>query len=68
MSNQSISSDFAMKMESDVVDATREQKDSIKGVTSFVGLFYSVTEFYVFTARLSLALGIKIRPNPEHIA
>ena len=30
--------------------------ESIKGLTSFIGLIYSVTEFYVFAARLSAAL------------
>jgi len=46
------------EVESSRNDGTPNQKASIKGVTSFIGLIYSVTEFYVFAARLSSALSL----------
>lgn len=39
-----------------VMVADPSQRESVPGVLSFVGMIYSVTEFYVFTARLAKAL------------
>jgi hypothetical protein len=39
-----------------VVLVHSDQKKSIPGVLSFVGMIYSVTEFYIFAARLAKAL------------
>lgn len=41
------------ELEQDFFEATDAQKRSVVGLTSFIGLIYSVTEFYVFTARLA---------------
>lgn len=47
------------EMERNFILATGEQKQSVVGLTSFIGLIYSVTEFYVFAARLASALGVE---------
>jgi hypothetical protein len=38
--------------------ATPEQKGSIAGAISFVGLIYSITEMYMFASRLATARGV----------
>lgn len=44
------------EMKQSIFTASPAQKETVKGVTSFIGLIYSVTEFYVFAARLASAL------------
>lgn len=41
-----------------VLTASAEQKQQIRLVVSFVGIIYSVTEYYLFAARLAKALDI----------
>ena len=46
------------QFERNVVLANQAQKDATKGLTSFIGMIYSVTEFFVFSARLAQSLRI----------
>lgn len=47
------------ELDRDIFEATAEEKASVRGLTSFIGLIYSVTEFYLLAARLSQALGLQ---------
>jgi hypothetical protein len=55
----------------DVIVANAEQKKSVAGLVSFVGMIYSVTEFYLFAARLAEALGfasdVRLRVALHHV-